>query len=408
MKKPPLTQRQIDTTKPPKDGRLDLRDSATPGLVLRISPTGSKSWSYEFRSPITGKMARYTLPAVTLAEARAQAMAHKMTVRSGSDPVLEAKEALELRREEHARAQSVDVVLDAYARDFVAGAKVLSRRERMNALRRAVAPFNKRAIASLTKADFITRLDEVELESGPIARNRAQAEIRAWLQWLFDRSLVPGVALAGVKKKINEKSRERTRVLTDAELGAMLTATADGSAFSDLVRVLLLTGMRKGEVANLQPRDLDFVGRTIKVRCEVSKTNYERAIPMVEAIAPMLQARVKGLGHEGYIFGNGSGFASPLSGWGKCTDRLREAMPEGEPWTLHDIRRTVATRLHDAGVDTLAIEDLLGHLSGGRGGMAGVYNRSVTLAKQRVALEAWAERLTASLASGNVVAFKRS
>ena len=39
-------------------------------------------------------------------------------------------------------------------------------------------------------------------------------------------------------------------------------------------------------------------------------------------------------------------------------------MPEGEPWTLHDIRRTVATRLYEAGIDVLTVEDLLGHTTG--------------------------------------------
>ena len=67
----------------------------------------------------------------------------------------------------------------------------------------------------------------------------------------------------------------------------------------------------------------------------------------------MLLARVEGLPREGYIFGEGFGFGGPFSGWGKPTDRLRDVMPEGDLWTLHDIRRMVATRLHDAGVDTL-------------------------------------------------------
>jgi integrase len=276
----------------------------------------------------------------------------------------------------------------------------------MARLRRAVEPFVSRPVASLTKGEIVTRLDEVQSDSGPIARNRAQAEIRAWLGWLHERDIVPAIALAGVRKKIDEKPRERTRVLTDAELRVVLTETGDGSAFSDIVRVLLHTGMRKGEAANLQPRDLDFTARTIKVRVEVAKSNRERIIPMADAIAPILKARVEGLAREGYIFGEGSGFSGPFSGWGKSVDRVRAETPEGDHWTLHDIRRTVATRLHDAGVDTLIVEDLLGHISGVRGGMAGVYNRSVTLTKQADALSDWAAKL-AALAGANVIPIRR-
>ena len=227
-----------------------------------------------------------------------------------------------------------------------------------------------------------------------------------WVQRFLGGGNVPGThpewVLAGVRKEISETPRAKTRVLTDHELAAMLTATTDGSEYSDIVRVLLHTGMRKGEVASLQPRDLDFEARTIKVRPEVSKTKYERVIPMDKAIVPLLVMRADLTRRDAFIFGVGSNFMRPFSGWGNCTDRLRGAMPEGDSWTMHDIRRTVATRLHGQGVDPLVIEDLLGHLGGARGGMAGVYNRSVTLAKQASALREWAAKL-ASLLGDNVI-----
>ena len=397
-----LTQRIIDTTPTPKTGFKELRER---GLVLRIYATGRKSWSFEFTSPLSGKNARISFEAMSLTEARAIVHRHRVALTEGKDPNQERKEAVHAQRVEHTRTMSAADALDAYERDFLDHDKVVSRRDRMARLRRAVAPFNDRAVASVTKGEFVTRLDAVQSDSGPIARNRAQAEIRAWLGWLHERDIVPLIALAGVRKKIDEKPRERTRVLTDVELGMVLTETANGSAFSDIVRVLLHTGMRKGEAANLQPRDLDFAAHTIKVRVEVAKSNRERVIPMVDTIAPMLKGRAEGLAREAYIFGEGSGFSGPFSGWGKSVDRVRGA-PEGDHWTLHDIRRTVATRLHDAGVDTLVVEDLLGHLSGVRGGMAGVYNRSVTLAKQAEALSSWADRL-AKLAGGNVVPLRR-
>jgi integrase len=79
----------------------------------------------------------------------------------------------------------------------------------------------------------------------------------------------------------------------------------------------------------------------------------------------------------------------------------------GEGWTLHDIRRTVATRLYEAGVDSLVIEDLLGHTSGVRGGIAGVYNRAVTLNKQRDAMNSWAAKLTTFMGA-NITPLRQS
>ena len=132
----------------------------------------------------------------------------------------------------------------------------------------------------------------MQIDRGPIARNRAQSEIRHWLGWCHDRGLVETIELDLVKKEVKEEARER--VLTDPELAAIMRATGDQSRFSDIIRTLLHTGMRRGEAAALQPRDLDFDAETIRVRAEVSKTRQTRLIPMDEAIAPMLHARAKG------------------------------------------------------------------------------------------------------------------
>ena len=399
---PSLTQRILDATPLPATGRIELRDATVRGLVVRITASGTKSFSLEYRSPITKKMTRDSLSATSLADARSQAIKKKLMISDGGDPVIKAKEALQAKQIEHAQAMSVADALDVYAKDFISGVKAASRHQRVAKLRRALAPFNDRPVASLTKGQLVSRLDAIQAESGPVARNRAHLEIRAWQGWLLDRDHVPTIVLAGMKKRGLEQAR--TRVLTDAELAAMQTAVMDGSAFSDVVRVLLHTGMRKSEAASLQPRDLDFIARTIKVRAEVSKTKRERVIPMVDAIAPLLEARAN-LRSTEYIFGEGSAFRARFSNW-MMIDRVRKAMPEGEVWTLHDIRRTVATRLYDAGVDSLVIEDLLGHIST-RQGVAGIYNRSVTLTRQREALEAWAARL-ALLAGGNVVPLRRT
>ena len=388
----------IDATPLPKDGFKELREH---GLVVRLYATGKRSFSLEYRSPLTKKNARVSLAASTLAEARTAVLKHKLAIGEDRDPNAERKQATAARQIEYARSKDVAEAVRMYEVDFTNHVKVVSRRERMAKLRRAVEPFNDRPVASLTRGELVSRLDAIQSESGPVARNRAHAEIRAWLAWLLEREHVPAVVIDGVKKRGVETAR--TRVLTDDELGAVARVTTDRTPYSDIVRVLLHTGMRKGEAAHLQPRDLNFEARTIKVREEVAKTS-ERIIPMIDALRPMLAERAEGQRDDAYIFGDGSGFRAPFSGWGKPTDRLRAIA--GEDWSLHDIRRTVATRLYEAGVDSLVIEDLLGHTTGVRGGIAGVYNRSVTLAKQREALNAWAAKLT-TLMGANVTPLRQ-
>jgi integrase len=399
----PLTQKIIDTTPAPKSGFKELRER---GLVLRIAATGGKSWSFEYRSPLTKKSSRISFPATSLVEARAIVHRYRVALTEGKDPSRERKDEVIARKVEQARTITVRASLDAYEPGFMADAplKQASRRERMVRLRRVLAPLMERAVSSIAQPEMVAFLDGVRTNNGPIAANRAHAEIRAWLGFAKLRAHAPDNVLDRVPKQVSEKSRERSRVLTDAELAAMMSATADRSTFSDFIRVLLHTAARRDEGASMQPRWLDFDERTITIPAAVSKTGRMRVIPMAKAIVALLAMRVEGLAPDAYIFGEGSGFRAPLQGWDKQTTRLRAAMPAGDRWTLHDIRRTVATRMHKAKVHPLVVEDLLGHLTGVRKGVAGVYNAAETVEDQRLALEEWAAKLASM---SNVVALKR-
>ena len=375
----PLTQKIIDSTPLPETRFLLLRDPDQRGLAVRIWASGAKTWTFEYRNPVSGRNARIGLPDGSLTQARAKAKELRAAIANGRDP--------STAQTAQKGVVTVSAALDMYETAVVLkAARATSRRARMSSLRKTLTPFNGLPIADLKKGAIVTRLDQVQIDRGPIARNRAQSEIRVWLGWCHDRDLVATIALDRVKKAVKEETRER--VLSDAELAAVLKATGDRTPFSDIVRTLLHTAMRRGEAAALQPRDLDFNAMTLRVRSEVSKTRQTRLVPMDEAIAPMLQERADRVGREKYIFGDGSDYRKPFSGWGKRFAALAKAVGSGERWTLHDIRRTVATRLQ-AWTDPLTIEDLLGHTTGMRGGMAGVYNRAETLARQRPALREW-------------------
>jgi integrase len=218
--------------------------------------------------------------------------------------------------------------------------------------------------------------------------------LRVFLGWLLERQTVEKNELDRVRMAGRETPR--SRVLSDNELKRLIERTKDATPFSDIVKVLLRSAMRRGEAAALQPRDLDFGAMTIKVREEVSKTSRARTIPMGAELVEMLRGRSTGLAPDGYLFGDGSGFERPFAGFSKLFAKMWATMPASvEKFTLHDIRRTIATRLHEASVDALTIEDLLGHLTGVRGGIAGVYNAARTLDRQRRALAGWSATLAA-------------
>src|SRR6202012_3393665 len=108
------------------------------------------------------------------------------------------------------------------------------------------------------------------------------------------------------------------------------------------------------------------------------------------------------------VFGDGTG---PFSGWSKAKAGLDAAIMEARkkqlggkasalvPWRLHDVRRTVATRMADLGVQPHVIEAVLNHVSGHKAGVAGVYNRASYGNEKRRALDLWADHVVA-LADG--------
>jgi len=106
------------------------------------------------------------------------------------------------------------------------------------------------------------------------------------------------------------------------------------------------------------------------------------------------------------VFGEGEG---SFSGWSKAKTALDERC-RVKDWTLHDLRRTAATRMADLGVQPHVIEAVLNHVSGHKAGVAGIYNRSTYAAEKRAALDLWANHLMVAIAQAdgsNVTKLKR-
>ena len=74
-----------------------------------------------------------------------------------------------------------------------------------------------------------------------------------------------------------------------------------------------------------------------------------------------------------------------IPGWSRSKEALDKSAKLAEPWTLHDLRRTAATRIADLGVGPHVIEAVLNHVSGHKAGVAGIYNRSTYAEEKRAA-----------------------
>jgi integrase len=123
---------------------------------------------------------------------------------------------------------------------------------------------------------------------------------------------------------------------------------------------------------------------------ERTKNGVPHEVPLSDAALRILRG-VPPQAERAFVFGEGRG---GFSGWSKSKVRLDARITKSgtliRPWRLHDLRRTVATRMADSGTLPHVIEAILNHISGHKAGVAGTYNRALYSAEKHEALERWA------------------
>jgi integrase len=182
----------------------------------------------------------------------------------------------------------------------------------------------------------------------------------------------------------------RDRVLSADEIRRIWAATKGSGAFNAITRALLLTGQRREEVSGLgwAEIDEDLSAWTLPaIRAKNGKPHFIFLSTQMKALL-RAQPRLKG---TDLVF---PGERGSFSGWSKSKARLdRRSGVAG--WSLHDLRRTVATQMGELGVAPHVVEAVLNHASGHRAGVAGVYNRARYANETRQALAAWGAHVEA-------------
>jgi integrase len=179
---------------------------------------------------------------------------------------------------------------------------------------------------------------------------------------------------------------KRERTLSDDELVAIWRATDGPGPFSGIVRMLILTGQRREEVAGMTWAELADDAWTIPA--SRAKNDATHIIPL-SALAQDLLREAPRFGE--LVF---PGLRGPFNGWSKAKAAL-DARSGVANWRLHDLRRTAATGLQRLGVRLEVTEQILNHVSGSRAGIVGVYQRHDFAAEKRAALEAWGSHVEA-------------
>lgn len=405
-----ITKQLLDTLKP---GAKDafVWDSKLAGFGVKVTPSGSKVFVYQYRLGGRGaKVRRYTIGKFgpfTPDKARNEAEHLARLVAQGTDPQqAKAKQ----------RREAVDLAFDKYVERFETD---YLKREWPASYADARATLDRFAVPVLKSKPLpaIERRDLRDVLKPVLGKPATARKLFAILRRLFNFAVaeddLAASPMAGLEAPSAPASRDR--VLEDWELKLVWQAAGKiGSPFGPLVRLLVLTGARREEVAGLTWAELREGAAMWHLPAERAKNGNALDLPL-SALAVQELAAMKGKGdkwpRKGLLFSTTG--KTPVSGFSKAKARLdaeiaklndKEAL---EPWRLHDLRRTLATGMQRLGVRFEVTEAILNHVSGAKSGVAGVYQRHDWAAEKRTALEAWASHVAGLLVekdNSNVVA----
>lgn len=438
MPKLKMTDATVQKTAAEPGQRIDYFDAhprdRQRGLVLRVSgsrdrdgnPKVTRTWAAMCRVRGSTKLRRFTIgdyPGIGLGEARGRAAEIVGDARrEGIDPLKERKQAARLA--EIASKDTVTAVVEAYLAELTKRPKKKGgmrspryiEETRRNFTNHVLPRWGALNVRDITRRDVGDLLEAVMEEGskvkgrdgkrrtvpgGGIAANRTLAAIRAMFNFAMRRGIIDATPVAMVEPPAEETARDRT--LTAEEIRAIWNVAEEMSyPFGPYFRLALILGQRRSEVAGMRWRDLDLDDATWTLPAEQTKPGRIHMVPLPAAAVDIIKAlprktcAVDGRTRPSpYVFTTEGD--RPISGFSKAKpalDRAITKMRKGdalEPWTIHDMRRTVATEMARLGISEFIVGKVLNHAAQGVTGKT--YNWHDYIAEKRHALEAWAQCL---------------
>jgi integrase len=407
-----LTDLKVRALRPDPDGEYVQGDTQVPGFGVRVRRSGTAAYVVMKRLPGDTKPTRVTLGRVgeiTLQEAREKARGAISAVRQGIDVNRAKRRALEERGAQREAAMRVRTETGYSPGTFGELATRYIEREcpRLarggeidRIIRRELLPrLGERRFAELRRRDLNGIVNAIAAGGRPAAAHKVREVGKRIMSWADNEELIERNPFEGGKNPIHRQ--ERARALSTTEIAALWLAWQTmGAPMGAFMRLALITGQRRSEIATMERRELDLEGRLWTIPAAKSKNRKAHLVPLSALAVEILEGlpRID----DNYVFSTRAG--TRISGFSKA--KARAATLSGiMTWRLHDLRRTMATRLAELGIPHPVVSKALNHSPRGVMGVTAVYSRYEYLDERREAMERWAQRIRdiAESRSGNVV-----
>lgn len=439
-----LAATTCETAKPDNSGRDRLLGDGD-GLFLRIRPHGTKTWvvEYEFkgarqkytigvydRSGAPGESITAWLEAgrLSLTQARSIAGKWKTDRRSGHDPIAKWESALaskEAKKVAQAKAVAVEAAqptvndaIDQFMTKHIAGKKSAPAiRYRLD---RLAVHLGDKKIRDVTRQHVIAAIEKIAEGSveGRTAKLLAgEVLIQAKRLWRFAETrewVANSCVEVLLRKDFDAKPRKREVALRLDELVELWKVLGDSQQCkSDSVtvaalRILILTGQREREVTDAAWTEFDLDAGLWKIPASRTKKSRAHLVHLAPQAIEILKDLKKLTGKHAHAFASPLRKGQPIYGRsanGALAALFRRGLlPSVTPCHVHDLRRTLISRLPDLGFEPFLAHKIANHVLPG---VMAHYNHNEYLPQREAALRAWAERIQVLAADKNVVQLHR-
>lgn len=406
-----FTDPMVERIKPPATGRVEYGDELCPGLLLRVTERGVRSFSVIYKvvgeggisktgRPLKGKQHRITLgqwPALKLPEARQQAREIVSAALEGRD-VREVRRAENLQRATNTLENVVERFIKLHAKPNVKSWQNIERVLGLHVLPR----WGDRPIRDIRRSDIHQLIDQIVADGKVGTAREVRKHLSSLFNWAVDRELALDNPVYGMTRADLKNNHEAGRSLADDELRAIWNAAGElGYPFGAMYQLLILTGQRRNEWANAKYAEVNWEQKWLEVPRGRYKGGRDHIVPLSGMACTILETIPQWTSPDPYLFST-TDSKRPISGFSRAKSRLDKSAEqhlrrlagdkgaELKRYRVHDFRVTCETRLANLGFSQEIRDAVLGHA---KPGLQKTYNKHDYMDEKRTALDAYTRHI---------------
>ncbi|MCR0996199.1 tyrosine-type recombinase/integrase [Escherichia coli] len=389
-----LTDTKLKNLKP-QDKLYKVSDRD--GLYVAVLTSGTVSFRYDYR--INGRretlvIGQYGRDGISLAEAREELIAAKKLLKAGQSPAAAKRDGIKKIR----GAETFAVHTDSYMKHVILADSTRAMKQAV--IDRDILPvLGNKMMAEITTSMVRDLCDRIVERGGRATAVQAREIISSVYRHANDRGHGLFNPAADIKPSSIAIFKPRERTLTPEEIGLFfrtLDAIGAMGTMKMALKLVLITMVRKGEFTNATWDEIDFKKWTWTIPSDRMKGSRAHVIYLPKQAQDILVGLQMCAGGSEYLVPGRYNFRKPLSNaaLNSLIDRTVKIINEDgeyiQDFTVHDMRRTASTLLHEAGYPSDWIEKALAHE---QKGVRAVYNKAEYARQRAYMLQQWADMI---------------